>query len=155
MFLVKQLKHVNLKEVRNVGTVLHQINSLNRNGVHTFCVNSCANTKFTSYSGFGTNALVSAKPLNSVAIRHYYRNYEHHPSRIVRAYRKTRTWLTEHFVIAEKRMENIYSFLMLLTTAVLFVFVGWLNLQEGGEAGGLDTNKLKTIDSNDNNNVKK
>lgn len=67
----------------------------------------------------------------------------------MRAYRKTRTWLTDHFVIAEKRMENIYSFFMLLTTAVLFVLVTWLNLQEGGESGGLDTNKLKTISAND------
>lgn len=93
-------------------------------------------------------ALRSTTP-NSIAIRQYYRNYEYHPSRIVRAYRITRTWLTDHFVIAEKRMENIYSFLILLTTAVLFIFVGLLNLQVGGEAGGFDVNKLEQIDKND------
>lgn len=88
---------------------------------------------------------------NLIVIRHHYRNYNYHPSRIVRAYRMTRTWLTDHFVIAEKRMENIYSFMMLLTTAVLLVFVGWLNLQEGGEAGGFDVDRLKkTVDTNDN-----
>lgn len=82
---------------------------------------------------------------NLIAVRHHYRNNEYHPSRIVRAYRMTRTWLTEHFVIAEKRMENIYSFLMLLTTAVLIIFVGWLNLQPGGEAGNFDANKLEAV----------
>lgn len=39
---------------------------------------------------------------------------------------------------------------MLATTAVLFVFVGWLNLQEGGEAGGFDVNRLKSVDPDDN-----
>lgn len=94
-------------------------------------------------------ALRSTAP-NSMTIRHYYRNYEYHPSRIVRAYRITRTWLTDHFVIAEKRMENIYSFLMLLTTAVLLVYIGFLNLQVGGEAGGYDTNKIPQIATDDN-----
>lgn len=81
---------------------------------------------------------------NFIAVRHHYRNYDYHPSRIVRAYRITRTWLTDHFVIAEKRLENIYSFLILLTTAVLLVIVARLNLQLGGEAGGFDINRLKT-----------
>lgn len=93
------------------------------------------------------SALRSTTP-NLIAVRHHYRNYEYHPSKIVRAYRMTRTWLTEHFVIAEKRMENIYSFLILLFTAILFIFVCTLNLQLGGEAGDFDVNKLK-VNAND------
>lgn len=64
----------------------------------------------------------------------------------------TRTWLTDHFVIADNRIENLYSFMMLFTAAFLLVFVGWLNLQVGGEAGDYDTNKLKaSVDPNQNN----
>lgn len=91
-------------------------------------------------------ALKSATP-NFIVVRHHYRNTDYHPSKIVRAYRMTRTWLTDHFVIADNRMENLYSFTMLATTAILFVFAGWLNLQEGGEAGGYDVNKIKPKDS--------
>lgn len=87
---------------------------------------------------------------NLVNIRHHYRNYEYHPSRIVRAYRKTRTWLTDHFVLAENRFENIYSFAFLATIGILMIFVGWLNLQLGGEAGGFDVNRLPS-DPFDNN----
>lgn len=94
------------------------------------------------------NVLRSTAP-NFIAIRHHYRNTDYHPSKVVRAYRMTRTWLTDHFIIADNRIENIYSFTMLLTTALLFVFVGWLNLQLGGEAGDFDTNKLKAVDAND------
>lgn len=91
-------------------------------------------------------ALRSTTP-SFIVIRHHYRNTDYHPSRIVRAYRITRTWLTDHFVIADNRLENIYSFSMLLTTAILFVVAAWLNLQVGGEAGDFDTNKLKPKDS--------
>lgn len=77
-------------------------------------------------------------------IRHHYRNYEHHPWRIVRAYRKTRTWLTDHFVISEKRFENIYSFSFLVTVVIAFFITTTLNLQLGGEAGGLDVDRTNT-----------
>lgn len=92
------------------------------------------------------NTLRSTTPSFNI-IRHHYRNTDYHPSRIVRAYRVTRTWLTDHFVIADNRMENIYSFSMLLTTAILLIVACWLNLQVGGESGGFDTNKLTPKDS--------
>lgn len=79
---------------------------------------------------------------NITTIRHHYRNHEYHPNRIVRAYRITRTWLTDHFVIAENRFENVYSFTFLVTIAILFFLVSYLNLQMGGEAGGLDANRI-------------
>lgn len=82
------------------------------------------------------------KTSNNVSIRHYYRNYDYHPNRLVRAYRMTRTWLTDHFVIADNRFENIYSFTFLVTVLVAFIFVSWLNLHVGGEAGDFDKNKL-------------
>lgn len=90
--------------------------------------------------------LLRSKTPNTIGIRHHYRNYEYHPNRIVRAYRQTRTWLTDHFVLAENRFENIYSFSFLVTFGVLLCFVGWLNLQVGGEAGDFDTNKLPPKD---------
>lgn len=169
MFLVKQFNHRNMREARNFGTILHQINDISRNVPKTSGANSCVNTKFTAHSGTsrielllcsskliidsiallmlgcGVNALKLKTP-NLVIIRHHYRNYNYHPSRIVRAYRMTRTWLTDHFVIAEKRFENIYSFLMLLTTAILFIVITMLNLQVGGEAGGLDVDHLNKDD---------
>lgn len=93
------------------------------------------------------NALRTSTP-NVTAIRHHYRNTDYHPSKIVRAYRMTRTWLTDHFIIADNRIENIYSFSMLVTTAILLLLACWLNLQEGGEAGGYDVNRIKATDSN-------
>lgn len=75
-------------------------------------------------------------------IRHHYRNYQHHPLRIVRAYRKTRTWLTDHFVIAENRFENIYSFTFLVIVGLACLLTMWVNPKLGGEAGDFDRNKL-------------
>lgn len=96
------------------------------------------------------------KSPNVVNIRHHYRNYEYHPSPIIRAYRRTRTWLTDHFVLAENRFENIYSFTFLVTVAILLMLVGWLDLQVGGESGGLDVNRLPPDQlNNDSNNNKK
>lgn len=54
MFLMKQLKYLNLKEVRNFGTVLHQVNDLNRKGVNLLCTKSCLNTKITCHTGSET-----------------------------------------------------------------------------------------------------
>lgn len=82
-------------------------------------------------------------------IRYYYRNYEHHPSRIVRAYRQTRTWLTDHFYIADRRFENIYSFTFLVTFGVVGIITVYLNLGLGGESGGYDVDRTQKPKSND------
>lgn len=80
-----------------------------------------------------------------MTIRHHYRNYEHHPWRVVRAYRITRTWLTEHFVISDRRFENIYSFSFLVCVVIALFISACLNLQLGGEAGGLDIDRTQTV----------
>lgn len=45
----------------------------------------------------------------------------------MRAYRQTRTWLTEHFVLAEHRLANMYSASILLTLVIAIIWVFYLD----------------------------
>lgn len=91
----------------------------------------------------GTCLLRSTSP-NFIIINQYYRNYEHHPWRIVRAYRKTRNWLTDHFVLSDQRFENIYSFSFLVVVGIALIITCYLNLQMGGAEGGYDVDKTQS-----------
>lgn len=85
--------------------------------------------------------LLHLTPSKQTSIRNHYRNTDYHPSIIVRAYRKIRTWLTDHFVIAEHRLENIYSISIIITFAFLGILFLYLDYH-GGAAGGLDDIKI-------------
>lgn len=63
----------------------------------------------------------------------------------MRAYRQTRTWLTDHFNFADRKFENIYSFTFLVTIVILGILSTYLNLQVGGETGGLDVDRTKKL----------
>lgn len=103
---------------------------------------------FFDFSDNGLN-IACSNSNKLVGIRHYYRNYQDHPSRIVRAYRKTRTWLTDHFVIADRRFENIYSFTFFVTICILGIVSAYLNLQLGGDAVGYDVDKIQKYKPDD------
>lgn len=172
MLLVKQFRYLNLNGARKLSGKVYQITNLNRFGTILQPVNhlnttaqleiSIANrysliicklpilfykiiflSKF--YLNFSDNGLNKScsNSHNFIGIRHYYRNYEHHPSRIVRAYRQTRTWLTDHFNFADRVFENIYSFTFLVTIIILGIWSAYLNLQVGGETGGLDVDRTQ------------
>lgn len=84
-----------------------------------------------------------------MALRNHYYNREHHPSKLVRAYRKTRNWLTEHFVFSEQRIENIYSAYILVILFVALCYINWFYTISGGPNAGLDvdqTQKKKKLD---------
>lgn len=76
-------------------------------------------------------------------LRNHYYNSDYHPSKIVRAYRKTRVWLTEHFVLADQRIANIYSASLLVTVFIAFWFVNWFFTFSGGPNAGLDVDQTQ------------
>lgn len=81
---------------------------------------------------------------NVSTIRHYYRNEKRHPSRIVRMYRRTRTWLTDHFIISDRRIENIYSFSLLAIIFIATVYIFFFDLFMKGASGQrYDDNSLE------------
>lgn len=88
------------------------------------------------------NASIASNP-NLTAIRQYYRNTDYHPSKIVRAYRMTRTWLTDHFVIGERRFENIYSGSFIVVFAIFFIIILYVNIEVGNEGLDVDRTNIK------------
>lgn len=165
MLLAKQLRNINFNGVRNFSDAVHKISNPSRiritgsntsncmSGVLQLQTSKCHFVNqigkiiriycFFSHSIDNASILLASNTPSIVAIRNHYRNHQYHPSRIVRAYRKTRTWFTEHFVLAERPFENAYSFSFLLSTGILFIFVSYLNLQLGGGSGGLDVDKTQ------------
>lgn len=84
-------------------------------------------------------------------LRNHYYNKQYHPSKIVRAYRNTRNWLTEQFVFSDRRIDNMYSTWILVVLFFAFCYVNWLFTLSGGPNAGLDVDqiqkkKIKTIE---------
>lgn len=89
------------------------------------------------------HTLVSFKTPYCMPSRNYYYNTEHHPSKIVRGYRKTRNWLTEHFVFSDRRISNMYSAYIMLIFFSAFFWVLWYFDLSGGPNAGLDVDRTQ------------
>lgn len=61
-------------------------------------------------------------------------------------YRKTRTWLTDHFLISDRRIENIYSFSFLAMIAIATIYIIYFDWIGGTTGLDHDVNKVKKIE---------
>lgn len=109
-----------------------------RNNIDSEC-----SSVFFSPSDKEKHPLTSFKTPLCMTLRNHYYNTKYHPSKIVRAYRKTRNWLTEQFVFAEHRISNIYSASLMLTFFIAFWYVNWFFTFSGGPNAGLDVDQTQ------------